>query len=192
MGALCSRKPPLLILEKNNSLLTSSAALCNLQHFFLIPSLCSNYMKQGPLLFPAYTKGSLQAMVACNHNPKRIRRLRLACATWRNPVTKEPNRSGLNPLQRLHRVSSTIHKLIALSPPALIGKLRLKAVNVPSFHRGQKLLPGSNPAFYCLHLRVPSKEEDLPTVSESQGASPSGNPYFIPALDRLPSQACPF
>lgn len=104
-------------------------------------------------------------MVACNHNPKRIRRLRLACATWRNPVTKEPNHSGLNPLQRLYRVSSTIHKLIALSPPALIGKLRLKAVNVPSFHRGQKLLPGPNPAFYCLHLRVPSKEEDFPGLT---------------------------
>lgn len=145
LGALCSRKPPLLILERNISLLTSSTALCNLQHFFPTPSLYSNYMKQGPLLFPAYKKkkkkGSLQAMVACNHNPKRIRRLRLACASWRNSVAKEPNHSGLNPLQRVHRVSSTIHKLIALSPPALIGKLRLKAVNMPSFHRDQKLLP---------------------------------------------------
>ena len=56
LGALCSRKPPLLILARNNSLLTSSVVLWNLQHFFLTPSLYSNYMKQGPWLFPAYKK----------------------------------------------------------------------------------------------------------------------------------------
>lgn len=120
LGALFSRKPPLLILTRNNFLITSSAVLCNLHHFFLTPSLYSNYMKQEPWGFPAYEKGSLQAMVACIHNPKRIRSLRLACATYKNPVTKEPNHSGLNTYQKLHRVSSTIPKLIALSPPALI------------------------------------------------------------------------